>query len=134
MQNTFPYLLSWGLLSPFILRLVAGYYFAMIGYLGLTTEWWERYDFFDRHKIHPAKLFATATAAMELAGGVMLIMGLFTQIVSIALAIVCITALIVKKQGEKFPPRDANVYTILFFILASLFISGAGFYAMDLPI
>lgn len=134
MQNIFPYLLSWSLLSPFILRIVAGSYFVIIGYKGLTTEWWERFDFFDKNRIHPAKLFATGTATIDLLAGIMLIMGFATQIVAMVLAIVCITAVLVKRQGEEFPSRSSHIYTILFFILVSLFISGAGFYAIDLPL
>ena len=134
MQNVFPYLLSWSLLSPFILRLVAGSYFVMFGYKGLTSEWWERFDFFDRNRIHPAALFATGTATIDILAGMLLMMGFATQIVAITLAIVCITAILVKRQGEEFPSRDNHIYIILFFILVSLFISGAGFYAMDLPL
>lgn len=134
MQNAFPYLLSFSLVSPFILRMVAGAYFVMFGYKGLTTEWWERFDFFDRNRIRPTALFATGTATIDLLAGIMLIMGFATQIVAIALAIVCITAVLVKRQGEEFPSRSSHIYIILFFILVSLFISGAGFYAIDLPL
>ena len=134
MQNAFPYLLSFDLLSPFILRMVAGAYFVAFGYLGLTTEWWERFDFFDRNRIRPAALFATGTATIDLLAGIMLMMGFAVQIVSIALAIVCITAILVKKQGEEYPSRSSHIYIILLGILVSLFISGAGYYALDLPL
>ncbi|HEY4512722.1 MAG TPA: DoxX family protein [Candidatus Paceibacterota bacterium] len=134
MQNTFPYLLSWGLLSPFILRFVAGAYFVSFGYKGLTSEWWNRFDFFDRNGLRPVSLFATGTAIIDLTAGILLMMGFATQIVSIAFAIVCLTAIFVKNHGESFPPRDIHIYIILFFIFVSLIISGAGFYAMDLPL
>ena len=134
MQNTFPYLLSWGLLSPFILRFVAGAHFFSFRYKGLTPEWWDRFDFFDRNGLRPVALFATGTAIIDLAAGILLMMGFATQIVSIAFAIVCLTAIFVKNHGESFPPRNIHIYIILFFIFVSLIISGAGFYAMDLPL
>ncbi|MES2060191.1 MAG: DoxX family protein [Patescibacteria group bacterium] len=134
MQNAFPYLLSWSLLSPFILRVLAGSYFISFGYKGLRGEWWDRFDFFDRNGIRPAKLFATGTAAIDMLAGILLILGFATQIVAAAMAIVCLTAILVKNHGEYFPYRDTHIYIILFFVLASLFISGAGFYAIDLPL
>lgn len=134
MQNAFPYILSWSLLAPFILRLIAGSYFIIFGYRGLTSEWWERFGFFGKHNIRPAKLFATGTAIADLLGGFLLLMGFGTQIVALCLMIVCFTAIAVKAQGEKFPNPNMHIYFLLSIILLTLFITGAGFFGMDLPL
>ncbi|MFA6050840.1 MAG: DoxX family protein [Candidatus Paceibacterota bacterium] len=134
MQNAFPYILSWSLLAPFILRLVAGSYFIIFGYRGLTSEWWERFEFFGKNNIHPTKLFATGTAVADLLGGFLLIMGFGTQIVALSLMIVCFTAIAIKAHGEKFPNPSTHIYFLLSMILATLFITGSGFFGMDLPL
>ncbi len=134
MQNAFPHLLSLSLVAPFLLRMVAGAYFVIFGYKGMTNEWWERFEFFKNNKLPHPSIFATGTAVADMLGGVMLMMGLWTQIVAMALFIVCVTAILIKYSGEKFPKPDISIYILLSIILISVFITGSGYYGMDIPL
>jgi len=134
MQNVFPHLLSWSLLAPFLLRSVAGAYFVMFGWKALTTEWQVRKEFFEANGLPRPEIFATTNGIADLLGGMLLLMGFHTQIVALCLAVVCLIAIISKASGEKFPLPDIHVYVILLVVLSSLFITGAGYYGMDLPL
>ncbi len=134
MLNAFPHLLSWSLLSPLILRILAGSYFVTFGYKGLTSEWALRQKFFASNKVNPPALFATATAVVDILAGLLLIMGFETQVVALCLAVVCFTALAVKSRDNTFPGPNSHVYFILSIVLISLFITGAGYFGMDLPL
>lgn len=134
MQSIFPYLLSWILLVPFILRIVGGSYFIYFGYKGMTTEWQHKLNFFKDIHFKPQVFFAYVITIAELLGGIMLLMGFMTQLVALIFFIVCLVGLIIQKSGTATIERDLNVYVLLAAIMLSLFISGAGYYAIDLMI
>lgn len=134
MQSIFPYLLSWSLIVPFILRLVGGSYFVYFGYKGMTTEWQHKLVFFRDLHFKPYHFFAYVITITELVGGIMLLMGFLTQLVALIFFIICIVGLIIQKSGSSTIERNLNVYILLATIMLSLFISGAGYYAIDLMI
>ncbi|MDB5203979.1 MAG: hypothetical protein JWP09_7 [Candidatus Taylorbacteria bacterium] len=134
MQSIFPYLLSWGLIVPFILRIVGGAYFVYFGYKGMTSEWQHKLTFFKEIHFKPAEFFAYVITIGELLGGIMLLMGFMTQLVALILFIICIVSLLIQKSGSATIERDLNLYILLGAIMLSLFISGAGYYAIDLMI
>ncbi len=134
MQSIFPYLLSWSLLVPFILRIVGGSYFVYFGYRGLTSEWQDKLTFFKDIHFKPITFFAYAISIVELLGGVMILMGFMTQLVALIFFIICLVGLLIQKSGTATIERDLNVYILLGTIMLSLFISGAGYYAIDLMI
>lgn len=134
MQSIFPYLLSWSQLVPFILRIIGGIYFLSFGYKGLTNEWQMKLDFFRELGIKPYKLWSYILCIVELAGGVMLLMGFMTQLVALIFLIIGVIGFIVRRSGKVKLQRSADIYLLLSGIMLCLLIAGAGYYGMDLPI
>ncbi|MES2223758.1 MAG: DoxX family protein [Patescibacteria group bacterium] len=134
MQSIFPYLLSWSLIVPFILRIVGGAYFIYFGYRGMTSEWQNKLIFFREIHFKPYEFYAYVITIAELLGGIMLLMGFMTQLVALIFFIICIVGLLIQRSGTSTIERDLNVYVLLAAIMLSLFISGAGYYAIDLMI
>lgn len=134
MQSIFPYLLSWSQIAPFILRIIGGLYFAYFGYKGLTTEWQIKIDLFKEIGIRPYKLFAYTLCIVELLGGIMLLMGLMTQLAALVLFVIGTIGFIVKRGGKIELQRPADTYLLLAGMMLCLVILGAGYYGVDLPI
>ncbi len=71
---------------------------------------------------------------VEILCGTLLVLGLYTQVAALALAILAIKMLVLytKLSHPLIPSR--MVYTLILFASISLFITGAGILAFDLPI
>lgn len=134
MQSIFPYLLSWSLVVPFILRIVGGSYFIYFGYKGMTSEWQHKLVFFREMNFKPYHFYAYVITVLELLGGIMLLMGFMTQLIALIFLIICIVSLVTEKSGIATINRNLNTYILLATIMLSLFIMGAGYYAIDLMI
>lgn len=134
MLNTFPELLSYSLLAPFILRVVLGYLFVNLGYLKLKSEKSRWLLFFEAAKVKPAGIFLKIFAFIEMIGGAMLIFGFLTQIAAVVLAILTFGELYVEYKEESLLKRNLIFYILIFAISLSLVFSGAGAFALDLPL
>jgi hypothetical protein len=66
--------------------------------------------------------------------GVMLLVGFYTQYAALALMLLCLDLMLTRRfiAHPGLPPRI--FYALLFFAACSLFITGAGAFAVDLPI
>lgn len=71
---------------------------------------------------------------VEIIGGGLLIIGMFTQIVALIFVLILGVALIQKMRHGTFLSDGVNYYLILFVIALSLLFSGAGFFAVDYPL
>lgn len=131
MPSIFPYLISYTLLSPFLLRLVAGAFFTKSGYLILTTGLKGKRSFFEFIGMKPAILFAYLIGIVEFTSGVLLLMGLWTQLVALILAIIASVGFLTKLSNDDLLEKSASTYFIMFVILLSLIITGSGFFGMD---
>jgi uncharacterized membrane protein YphA (DoxX/SURF4 family) len=134
MYSVFPYVLSFWLYVPLLLRVVTGTYFLIFGYRGLKEDWHWKLNLFQTIWHKPAKVFAYTVAIVEMIGGVLLFIGLFVQPTVLVLAIISITAISIKLHDKSLIHRDINIYILLTTILASLFVLGAGYHAFDLPL
>jgi len=134
MLNHFPEFLSYGLIAPFILRIVLGYLFINLGYLKLTSEKKRWQIFFEGIKLRPVLFFLKFFACVEIIAGVMLILGLFTQIAALILAILTFGELYIEFKEESLLKRSFVFYLLVFTISLSLLFSGAGFFAFDLSL
>ncbi|MFC1802037.1 hypothetical protein ACFLY7_01180 [Patescibacteria group bacterium] len=115
MLNTFPILLSFGLIAPFILRIFVSFIFIKNGFTEIKQAGFNK-------KIN------FIIPSLEIISGLMLFVGVFTQVTVIALATLTLAKIIFKK--EKF--SEYEILTLL--VLVSLIFSGAGFFAFDLPL
>ncbi|MCG2695296.1 DoxX family protein [Candidatus Parcubacteria bacterium] len=134
MFNTFPTLLSFGILAPTILRITAGLIFASFGWLKLTKDKESKIKFFEIIKLQPAIVFLWATALVELIVGTMLVVGFLTQIASIIASVIMLASIVIKILKPKALPNTLDFYILFFIVFISLIFSGAGIFSFDLPL
>jgi putative oxidoreductase len=122
MLNTFPTLLTFSLLAPFLIRASLGIIFIILGY----TE-------FKKDKYNVPKLSYTISI-LEIIGGLVLLVGFLTQIVSIVLSIIIFSIIVIKFRNKSYNSNEVTLYVFMFISLISLLLSGAGAFAIDLPL
>ena len=131
MLNTFPELLSYSLLSPFILRVVLGFVFLKFGLHVLSKK--EpvvcKSLLGNYHNDSLNKLLGI----VHTLAGLLLVVGLYTQIVSI---FVFLSSLIffVNTKSSKLSHQKPVFYVLLMVISISLLFSGAGAFGLDMPL
>ncbi len=92
--STFP---EWG---PLLLRLTLGAAFITHGYPKLFRNFSGVAGWFDAIGIRPGKFWALLVGMVEFFGGMLLVLGVFTQIAALFLAIVMLVALTKVKWGK----------------------------------
>ena len=117
MLNTFPSLLAFTLVAPLILRVVAGILFLRSG----------------SERLKDNDILGRAWGILQSAGGILLILGLYTQVTSLVLIVIILTEKLF--MAEKPEKRRLDTSTILLIaILISLLLTGAGYYGIDIPV
>ncbi len=117
MLNPFPELLVYSMFAPFILRLVLGFLYLDLGILNIK-------------KSGNLKLLGL----VEVAGAVMLFLGLYTQIAAVLFIVISAVSFYIEYKDEAVLKRDIVFYLLVLAISMSLLFSGAGAYAKDLPL
>ena len=133
MLNIFPSFLDYAIFAPFILRVVLGLVFVVHGYPKLFGGFTQTVGFFDSIGIKPAKFWVFVVGAVEFFGGIALILGFATQIAAALIAINMLVAI----WKVKFKMGFMNGYEfdlVLLIVALSLVLTGAGAYAIDLPL
>lgn len=134
MLNPFPDLLAFGLVAPLLLRVALGMVFVDFGWSKLRRDGAQKAALFEALGLRPGVYYAVLFGVIELAAGILLIIGLYAQIAALAAAIISAAAYYIKKKyPEKFQ-SDRCFFCLLFIIALSLLFSGAGFMALDLPL
>lgn len=134
MLNPFPDLLTYSLLAPFILRVVAGFIFINLGVLAFKNEKERWLVSLETLKIPSPKLALKILGLVEIVAGVMLILGFYTQIAALILALLTFAEAYVEYKDPMILKRNFVFYLMLLSILLSLLLSGAGAFAFDLPL
>lgn len=134
MLNTFPSLLAWGMLAPLIIRIVVGLYFLEFGYSKLKGDRAKKATMFESVGLRPGNFFVAVVGLLELAVGVFLIAGAYTQIAAIVAGVISILAVLLKKKYPDSFANSSGVFFLLFVMSLSLLLTGAGFYSMDAPL
>ena len=132
--NIFPELFSYSLLAPLILRVVLGFIFLNLGYLKLTKEKHGWRNSLNLLGLKPAGFFAGLLGIVEILGGLLLIVGAYTQLTALVLAVFSVSEMLVEYEEESILKRDLVFYLMLAAICVSLLLTGAGLYAVDVPI
>ncbi|MGB8815920.1 MAG: DoxX family membrane protein [Minisyncoccia bacterium] len=132
MLNTFPDLLTYSMFAPLILRAVLGLIMINLGFLkfGAEKERWG--NLFDFTGLRPSLWFVKIFALVEIIGGLMLIAGIYIQIVALVFILITLSELILELEEEVLIKRNFPFYLLLFTISVSLIFSGAGAFAFDL--
>ena len=131
--NLFPELLSLSILAPIILRATAGLIFMNLGSLKLNKERLPWIKSFKLLGFEPAGFFVGLLGIVEAVGGVLLIVGAYTQITALILGVICLCELLIENREESLLKRDFVFYLMLTAICASLVVTGAGLFAFDYP-
>ena len=134
MLNPFPELLTYSLLAPFILRVVVGIIFIDLGFLKFRSEKDRWLASFETLGLRPSDLFVPLYALLQIVGGLLLLIGLWTQVVALAFVIFTGIELYVEWQAREILKRDIVFYMLIFVISLSLLLTGAGAYAIDIPL
>lgn len=132
--NIFPQLFAFSLIAPLILRVVLGFIFLNLGYLKLTKEKAGWINSMNVLGLKPGEFFIIILGIIELVGGLLLITGAYVQVTALILAIIAISELLVEYKEESFLKRDFVFYLLLATICISLILTGAGLYAIDVPV
>jgi uncharacterized membrane protein YphA (DoxX/SURF4 family) len=132
--NTFPNLLTFSQLSPFVLRVVLGIIIINLGSLKLGREQSAWQELLELINIHPAKFFVKFLAFVEIIGGFILLFGAYTQLVSMVFAVLFFCEAVLEYRQPNLENRDLTFYVLIFSISLSLIFLGAGAFAFDLPI
>lgn len=134
MLNPFPDLLIYSLLGPFILRVVAGLIFVNLGLLAFKGEK-ERWKVsLSTLRIPNPALSVKILGALEIAAGLMLVLGFYTQISSLILALLTFSEAYIEYKDPAILKRNFVFYTMLLAIVVSLLLTGAGAFAIDIPL
>jgi uncharacterized membrane protein YphA (DoxX/SURF4 family) len=132
--NTFPSLLTYVLVAPLILRLVLGGIFFSAGYLKIFKYRERSIEMFQSAGFPKPVSFMWTIALLELLGGFFLIIGMWTQISALIIAIISIGGLIIKMRHPGILHQTVDFYLFAIAIAISLMFSGAGFFSIDLPL
>lgn len=134
MLSIFPSLLNYALLAPFILRVVLGLIFLDLGVLKFRSERKRWISSFEALGLRPADLFVPLYGLIQIIGGLLLLIGLWTQAAALAFVITTLIELYVEWSAKDILKRDLVFYFLLFVISVSILLTGAGAYALDMPL
>ncbi len=132
--NTFPELLNFSILSPFILRLVLGLIVLNLGALKLSSEKKSWETLFETVHLNPAHYLVKILAFIEIIGGLMLVVGSYTQLTAIIFSVLFFCEAVLEYREESLEKRNLTFYILLFAIALSLIFTGAGAFAFDLSL
>ncbi len=134
MLNPFPELLAFSLLGPFILRLVVGLVFIDLGMLKFKSERQSWIESFKALHLNPAGFLVGLFGLIEVVGGILLLIGAYTQIAALAFVILVGLEFFVEYKNASILKRDLTFYLLVLAIAVSLLLTGAGAYALDIPL
>ncbi len=127
------YLEQWSDYAPLVLRVVTGVIFAMHGYQKLMGGLPGVTGFVASLGFPMPELFAVLLIAVELVGGIMLILGLLTRFAAKLSAIVAVIALVLVHLPNGFFMATGGYEFILLLLAASvsLMLTGGGKWSLD---
>ena len=134
MLSVFPHFLNYALLAPFILRVVVGLIFIDVGVLKFKSEKRRWIESFSTLGLKPADLFVALYGLLQIVGGILLIIGLWTQVAALVFVIFTFMELYIEWDAKDILKRDLTFYLLIFVIALSLLLTGPGAYAFDMPL
>lgn len=134
MLSIFPNLLDLSFFAPLLLRVAAGLIFLVGGYVALFVRRKSVIECINVQIPGTGKFLAPLEGIVGLVGGALLVVGAWTQLAAIALALLSLSSFIMKLRGAKALTESVTFYFLMFVISLSLLLTGAGAFAFDLPI
>ncbi len=134
MLNPFPELLTYSLFAPLVLRVVLGVILIDLGILKFKSEKERWITTFNGLGLKPAEMLVSLFGLIEVVGGIMLVVGLYTQIAALVFVVVFAIEFYLEWTEANLLKRDLVFYILCFAISLSLLVSGAGTMAFDIPL
>jgi|TARA_Y100000310_G_scaffold122869_2_gene121625 uncharacterized membrane protein YphA (DoxX/SURF4 family) len=134
MLNPIPELLTLGFFAPFILRVVAGLIFLSLGYRHAVKERAATTAAVNERWGQVGTFFVWYLGIAEVTAGLLILLGLWTQIGAVIGAVIAVKMLLLKRKHAVLAKESTAFYGLLLAICLSLLISGAGALAFDLPL
>ena len=134
MLNTFPSLLFLSPLAITVLRITAGLIFVYFGWLKLTKDKESKINFFETINFKPAIFWLYFVALTEIIVGLLITIGLFTQIASVIASTIMGMSIAIKLTKPSSLPNTTDFYILFFVVFFTLIFTGAGAFAFDLPL
>lgn len=134
MLNVFPELLNYSFMAPTVIRIAVGALFIILGYEKYTTHKERLSVFLNSIRINPSKTIVQFLGGVEIAIGILLIVGAVTQIAALIALIISFVSLVLTLREPDLQLRRPTVYILTMAICFSLLLTGAGFLAIDLPL
>lgn len=134
MLSLFPYLLSYSLFIPTTFRLVLAIVFIVFAYKNATNRDVKKSQILEKFKLKPGHLWLWVLVLIEIAGGVLLLFGLYTQGASLALSVILLLGAIAKYKDKDAFSVSIEVVLLLLLLTASLLFLGPGFFSIDRPL
>lgn len=133
--SLFPALFTYQMLGIFMIRVILGATFLRLWYIGFKYHKDEQVESLEKMGLRPARFFAGLVSLVKLAGGILLVIGLWTQGAALATGAMMLVAAAVKLYKPELLPRHKFGFCLLLGVvsLALLFL-GAGAFAFDLPL
>ena len=129
--NPFPELLTYSLLSPFILRIALGIIALNLGRLKLTSEKSDWKRVLETINLEPSEHLVKFLAFIEIVGGLFILAGAYVQIAAIVFSILFFAEMVLEFREESLERRSLSFYVLMFAISLSLIFLGAGAFAFD---
>src|SRR3989344_3510956 len=120
-------------LAHFILRVVLGALFVAHGYPKLFKNFSGFAGWLDSVGLKPGKFWALVAGAVEFFGGILLIMGLWTQVIGLLIAAQMFVAMWKAKWGKVGLTAQGGWELDLIYLVAglALALAGGGVYSLD---
>lgn len=134
MLNTFPSLLTFSLAAPFILRVVLGIIFILAGYIKIFKKRNDSVNMFSVAGFPVPVFFFWLVALVEVIAGAALVIGFGTQIAAILIGLITLGGLFIKIRKPELLRQPIDFYVFALAIAISLTLTGAGFWAFDMPL
>jgi len=125
--NPLPELLSFTSLAPLLLRVVIGVYFLEQFSAIVHTK------YIQKKNTEIKNIFKYLVGGKTL-GAIAVIIGLYTQIAVLILIVLTIIDIIFEQKSGKLKRTKLQFYLFIIAILLSLLVTGAGFFAIDIPL
>lgn len=135
MLNTFPELLNYSLLSPTLLRLVLAFVLITIGVDMIRPAKRALFVAYFSSKEYPlANFLPWKFGIAQIVLGTFFVLGAFTQISALISLYILFSLFYIENRAEKILPHTSTFYLVMIVIAISLLFTGAGAFAVDLPL
>lgn len=133
--SLFPSFFDYSFLAIFMLRATLGFIFVWFAYTKIFHERSLRIAFFEKLGLRPSVFFFTLVTTLEGIAGILLVVGLFTQVAVLVTGALMILATYIKwHRPNALPFNTIEFYILLTIASFALLFLGPGALAFDLPL